>query len=200
MIRRVLVGVSISVAVLSPSITVAAPAGPTTIAAPKVLTVDVTLVALDRLHQFGYTIDTPARADRAIRHWQRANGLTVDGIVGPQTQASLGLVQPATVSVPAVRQTPPAPTVDGTVEDIIRQIWPDDLEDHALAIATRESRLVPTARNSCCWGLFQIHWSAHRSWLAGLGITAPAELLDARTNTRAAYALYQLDGWAPWSL
>jgi peptidoglycan hydrolase-like protein with peptidoglycan-binding domain len=161
-----------------------------------------TLRALDQLHRFGYTINTPARAERAIRHWQRANGLTVDGIVGPAVLASLGLDRlPPTASVPAVRlDPPPAPAAD-TVEGIIRDVWPDDLEDHALAIATRESRLVPTARNACCFGLFQIHWRAHHLWLTSdLGITQPAELLDARTNAQAAFALYQLDGWAPWAL
>jgi peptidoglycan hydrolase-like protein with peptidoglycan-binding domain len=170
--------------------------------------VDVTdtLRALDRLHAFGYTINTPARAERAIRHWQRANGLTVDGIVGPEVLASLGLGRlPPTASVPAVRlDPPPAPAADAgmpeTIEQIIRDVWPDDLEDHALAIANRESRLVPTARNACCYGLFQIHWRAHRDWLATIGVTSPIQLLDAATNARAAFALFQLDGWAPWAL
>ena len=159
-----------------------------------------TLRALDRLHAFGYTINTPARAARAIRHWQHANGLTVDGIVGPEVLASLGLDRlPPTASVPAVRlDPPPAPAAD--VETVIRDVWPDDLEDHALAIATRESRLVPTARNACCYGLFQIHWRAHRDWLATIGVTSPIQLLDAATNTRAAFALYSIDGWTPWSL
>jgi hypothetical protein len=59
---------------------------------------------------------------------------------------------------------------------------------------------VPTARNACCYGLFQIHWRAHRDWLATIGVTSPIQLLDAATNTRAAFALYSIDGWTPWSL
>lgn len=170
------------------------------VAKPEASQVSDALRALDRLHSFGYTISTPARADRAIRHWQRVNGLTVDGIVGPETLASLDMTTGGvTASAPAARMTPPAPAA-GDVEGIIRDVWPDDLGAQAVAIATRESRLVPTARNACCYGLFQIHWGAHRAWLAGLGITSPTELLDARTNATAAYALYQLDGWAPWSL
>jgi Putative peptidoglycan binding domain len=161
------------------------------------------LHALDVLHSYGYTVDTPAHAARAIRHWQRVNGLVIDGVIGPQTLASLNIS--ATASLPAVRVSPPASTgrlvpVDENVEQIIRDVWPDELEDHALAIATRESRLVPTARNACCWGLFQLHWRAHRSWLVGMGITDPAQLLDARTNATAALALYQQAGWSPWSL
>ena len=160
-------------------------------------TVDVTLRALARLHQYGYTISTPARADRAIRHWQRVNGLTVDGIIGPETLASLG-VAGATASVPAARSLPPVPAADP--EAIIREIWPDELEDRAVQIATRESRLQPSARNACCLGLFQVHWRAHRGWLTDLGITSPDQLLDARTNSIAALALYERSGWAPWSL
>lgn len=180
-------------------------AAPATIRHPAPATirhvdVDDTLRALDRLHQFGYSIDTAARAGRAIRHWQRANGLTVDGIVGAETLASLNLpIQTAAPApAPAVRLTPAPPATD--VETIIRQAWPDDLEDHALQIAMRESRLQPGARNACCYGLFQIHWGAHHSWLAELGITSPNQLLDAATNAAAAYALYQRDGWAPWRL
>lgn len=165
--------------------------------------IDTTLQALDRLHSFGYTIDTAARADRAIRHWQRANGLTVDGIIGPETLASLRLGSPgATATVPAVRNTtpPPAPAAATSPEQIIRDIWPDDLEDRAVQIAYRESRLQPAARNACCYGLFQINYRAHRAWLPGIGVTSPADLLDPATNAAAALALYQAAGWGPWSL
>lgn len=143
---------------------------------------------------------------RAVMKWQRANGLLVDGIVGPVTWASLiGSIEVAALPLrPAVRVDPPntAPQVQdsGDVEAIIRSVWPAELADHAVAIATRESRLVPTARNSCCWGLFQIYWSVHQSWLAAMGVTSPSQLLDARTNAEAAWALYQrAGGWAPWA-
>jgi peptidoglycan hydrolase-like protein with peptidoglycan-binding domain len=151
---------------------------------------------LDKLAQFGYSIDTPARAARAIRHWQKVNGLVVDGIVGPQTLASLGL-DGAQATTPATRVDPPLPR---SVEQIIRDAWPDDSEDEAVRIATRESRLVPTARNACCYGIFQIHWLAHRAWLAGMGITSPSQLLDAETNVAAALALFSQAGWSPWRL
>lgn len=168
--------------------------------APKV---QVTLTALDRLAQFGYVVNTPARALKAIKHWQKVNGLQVDGIVGPITLASLGLDRPAgthagtTAVTPAVRQTPPVSA--GDPAQIIRDVWPDDLEDHALAIATRESNLQPGARNACCYGLFQIHFAANRPHLAELGITSPSQLLDARTNAEAALHIYELSGWAPWA-
>jgi hypothetical protein len=176
-------------------------AGSTTLPAARPPAVQQALTALDKLAQYGYTVGTPKAADRAIRHWQKVNGLTVDGIVGPQTLASLGITTAATVTTPApaTRVSPPAATGhDGTVEDIIRDVWPDDLEARALAIAHRESRFVPAARNSCCWGLFQIHWQAHRSWM---GLDGPEQLLDAHTNAEIAYALYQrAGGWGPWQL
>ena len=94
----------------------------------------------------------------------------------------------------------PAPVAPGDVEAIIRQIWPDELEDRALVIAERESGLQPDAYNGwCCYGLFQIYFDANRSFLSGLGVTAAEQLFDARTNVRVAYAMYQRSGWGPWA-
>ncbi len=85
------------------------------------------------------------------------------------------------------------------VEQIIRDVFPDELEEHALEIARRESNYKPTARNWCCYGLFQIHWSAHKSWLAGLGVTDASQLFDPLVNATAALALYNRSGgWGPW--
>jgi hypothetical protein len=165
---------------------------------PTAPAVQQALSALDKLAQYGYVVNTPARADRAIRHWQRANGLVVDGIVGAQTLGSLDL--PATATVPAVRVSPPAAPAAQSVDDMIRAAWPDDSEGEAVRIATRESRLQPDARNACCYGLFQIYFTVHRGWLAELGVTSAGQLLDAETNIAAALALFQRSGWQPWTL
>ncbi|MCX6520784.1 MAG: LysM peptidoglycan-binding domain-containing protein [Actinobacteria bacterium] len=86
-------------------------------------------------------------------------------------------------------------------EAIIRSVWPDELEEEALRIARRESNLKYNAKNSCCYGLFQINWSAHKSWLAGIGVTSASQLLDPNVNTAAAYTLYQRSGsFRPWAL
>ena len=87
------------------------------------------------------------------------------------------------------------------VEQIIRNVWPDDLEDQAVRIATRESNLVPTVRNWCCYGLFQIYFGANKSSLTSWGIVSPAQLYDPQTNAYAAYAIYlRAGGWGPWSM
>jgi hypothetical protein len=83
-------------------------------------------------------------------------------------------------------------------EAIIRETFPDKLERRALKIAKRESNLNHVAHNWCCLGLFQIYFGANKAFLGTLGITNASQLLDARTNATAAYAMYQRSGWAPW--
>ena len=95
---------------------------------------------------------------------------------------------PATTKPPAATAAPPttakpttttaaavAPPANNYSRDdvvaIIRAVWPDELEEKAIAVATRESNLIPTVRNYCCFGLFQIYWNVHKSWLKEMGIT-----------------------------
>ena len=86
------------------------------------------------------------------------------------------------------------------MEALIREIWPDELEERALTIARRESGLRPEAYNGwCCYGLFQIYFNANRSFLARYGVTSASQLLDARTNVTIAYEMYKASGWSPWS-
>ncbi len=136
---------------------------------------------------------------------------------GPPTTKAPSTTQPATTQPkPATTQptTPPATTAPANtqppspantytkaqVAQIIRDVWPDDLEDEAIRIATRESNLIPTVKNYCCYGLFQIYYTAHRTWLASIGITSAAQLYDPRVNATAALALYNKSGWAPWAI
>jgi LysM repeat protein len=86
------------------------------------------------------------------------------------------------------------------VAQIIRDVWPDELEDEAIRIATRESNLVPTAKNYCCYGLFQVHFNVHQRWLSQMGVTSAHQLLDPRTNALAGLALWNRSGsWSPWN-
>ena len=134
------------------------------------------------------------------------NGANSSTIIHPGDE--ICLPPGARISAPATTSPPPATTApkppapsQSEAEAIIREIWPDDLEEEALRIAWRESRYIATAENYCCLGLFQIYWNVHRGWLAGIGVTDRDQLFDARTNARAAYALYQrAGGWGPWQL
>ena len=89
------------------------------------------------------------------------------------------------------------------VRSIIREVWPDDLEDTALFVAQRESNFVHAVvggKNNCCLGLFQIYWSVHKGWLPTIGISQPSQLLEPRANAEAALALFRRNGnsWRPW--
>ena len=121
----------------------------------------------------------------------------------PTTTTSTTVARARTTPDPTPTTTlvvPPRSSTDDVLR-MIREVWPPVLHNEAILIAQRESRLVSNVRNSCCWGLFQIHFEAHRRWLATLGVTQPVQLLDAATNIRVAWALYQRSGgWGPWSL
>ena len=79
-------------------------------------------------------------------------------------------------------------------------MWPDHLEERALQIAWRESNWQPGVHNYCCYGLFQIYYSVHSSWLPSVGVNSADDLFDPVLNAKAAYALYQrAGGWGPWS-
>jgi len=120
--------------------------------------------------------------------------------VEPTTTQPPVTTAPATTT-PATTQPPTTtPPSAGEVQQIIRDVWPDELEERALQIAWRESHYIATAFNgTCCYGVFQIYWSVHVSWLDEYGIYSSADLLDAHKNITAAYALYQrAGGWGPW--
>lgn len=84
---------------------------------------------------------------------------------------------------------------------MIREVWPAELQERAIAIAHRESRYRADAYNGwCCYGVFQIYWSVHRSWMSGHGVTSASQLFDARTNIEMAYRIYErAGGWGPWT-
>lgn len=116
-------------------------------------------------------------------------------VTKPKVAPATTVPIPVTVAPPTV--APGGPYTQDQVIAIIRSIWPAELADKAIAVARRESNLIPTARNWCCTGLFQIYAHANASTIAALGYTA-SQLTDPTINTIVAYAIYQRSGWAPW--
>ena len=100
-----------------------------------------------------------------------------------------------------VRTSAPQSLSRAQVIQLIRDAWPDDLEEKAITIAQRESNLSPRAVSSskCCYGLFQIYYRFHKSWLPNVGVNSANELLNPQLNAVAAYRMYQRsNGWGPW--
>ncbi len=119
--------------------------------------------------------------------------------IAPATTAP-ATTAPATTAPATTAPATTTPASTSEVQQIIRDVFPDELEERALEIAFRESRYVATAYNGwCCYGVFQIYWSVHQGWLDDYGIYTASDLYDARKNTEAAYALYRsAGGWGPW--
>jgi hypothetical protein len=147
------------------------------------------------------TTDTPAATAAPTKvPTTEAPETTATPTTATPTTATPTTAAPPPVAAPPETTSPPDPVDPGSVEAIIRAVWPDELEDRALVIAQRESGLQPDAFNGwCCYGLFQIYFDANRSFLASLGVTSAQQLLDARTNATVAFAMYQRSGWAPWA-
>jgi hypothetical protein len=118
----------------------------------------------------------------------------------PTTKAAPATTDPPTTppTTEAVVAPPPNTYSKADVEAIIRSVFPAEAADEAVRIATRESNLVPTVRNWCCYGLFQIYFKMNKKTLAAIGVTTPEQLYDPVVNTQAAYLIFQRSGWAPW--
>jgi hypothetical protein len=129
-----------------------------------------------------------ASTARAVRSFQRRNSLTVDGIVGPQTAAALGLPSGTTASVgdddasATAASTASAPSGDAST---------------ALAkIARCESGGDPTAISAD--GQYRGKYQFTRSTWAQMGGSGdPAAAPEAEQDKRAA-ALYAAQGATPW--
>jgi peptidoglycan hydrolase-like protein with peptidoglycan-binding domain len=123
------------------------------------------------------TFDRATRS--AVRRFQRAHGLTVDGIVGPQTRAALGIDSP---------EDPPADTAaagsSGAVPAALQRI------------AQCESGGNPTAVSAS--GQYRGKYQFSReTWRAMGGTGDPAAASEAEQDRRAA-ALYAREGASPW--
>jgi LysM repeat protein len=157
---------------------------------------DVNLAELDAPIYPGDEICLPEGATMPAPSTTTTTPVTPSTTSAPSTTVAPTTVAPSTTA-PSV--TAPLASPD-EVQQLIREIWPEELHEKALQVAWRESNYRANAHNGwCCYGVFQLYWTVHRSWLDDFGINSTADLYDARKNITAAYALYQRSGgWGPW--
>jgi hypothetical protein len=132
---------------------------------------------------------------RAVRTFQRTNGLQVDGIVGPQTAAALGMPSAPQTSAPgpalaasggasAAAATPPAPAAPAAASSTLAKI------------AQCESGGDPTAISAD--GHYRGKYQFTRAtWRAMGGTGDPAAAPEAEQD-RIAAALLAAQGTSPW--
>ena len=146
-----------------------------------------------------------SKSHTTLKQILKLNGASMSTLILVGRKVCVPAVAKPAVPVPsAVKPADPVKVYTrNEIETIIRDIWPDDLENRALKIAQRESKLRPEVINRqsrCCYGLFQIYYRWHTGWLPSVGVTSAEQLFDPVLNTRAAYKLYQRNGWGPWKL
>jgi len=119
------------------------------------------------------------------------------GAVVASAAATPSTAAPTTTQPP--KYVPTKTFTRAELEKFVRDAWPDNLEENAFFVVNRESKWNPLSRNSCCIGLFQLNWNAHKSWMRNYGVTDASELLNPEINAKLAYYAWQRSGsWAPW--
>lgn len=161
------------------------------------------------------------QTQKAVIHWQRANGLLADGIVGPKTSASLRL----DVIVPAGPPAGPAAPSGGLAGkgfapaglsgcdemNWYRAQW--GLPSQFASLGYRESRCRNdvVSNTGCCGGYWQLYVSlflrdgSMRGRLAACDVDSPGDVIgndpyDKQRNACVTRALYDVRGLSPWSL
>ena len=158
--------------------------------------------------QHSVSVDSLYTANRSNARTPLFAGRTICLPANAATPTTAAPPPPTTAPAPPTTARPPATVpparqnwTQAEVVAIIRQVWPDHLEEKAITIAWRESNHRPGVRNFCCFGLFQIYFNVHRSWLASMGVTSAEQLYNPLVNAQAALALYnRAGGWGPWRM
>lgn len=166
---------------------------------------------------YGYTVTVDGiygkQTERAVRSWQRSNGLTVDGIAGPATLASLrGATRINNVrTVTGLNDLGFAPDGLTGCDEARYYRQQAGLPDRFDGIVWRESncRNDVTSRTGCCVGYLQLHYiifADHR--MTGRLAACQATWANVRGDDPAskqrqmcaARALYDVMGMSPWRL
>lgn len=169
----------------------------------------------EHLKWFGYSVATDGvfgpQTLKAVKKWQKANGLEEDGVVGPITSQSMGIrLGSIQVTVPP---SPPGTGLSGCEEMSFyrREAGLPDVFD---SIGFRESRCqndarptLPTA--SCCRGWWAIHKAnirapGYSAGAASCGIKSEEDYYGTSEEQKRASAcfakvLYDVSGMTPWA-
>jgi len=177
------------------------------------------------LKGYGYTVTVDGnfgpQTEKAVRSWQKSNGLTVDGIVGPVTLASLrGAVRVGNAQqvgpVGGLNGLPFAP--DGLSNCDEMMFYADQAglpHDKFLALGWRESncRNEDSVRTFCCYGYWQNYISSHLSRqsayrmpiIEGCKVTGADDInsdvpIEKQKQACVTAVLYRISGLSPWAL
>lgn len=173
------------------------------------------------LKEFGYTVKVDGKygpqTERAVRSWQKSNGLTVDGIAGPVTLGSLrgaSRVGNAT-AVGGLNGLPFAPEGLSDCDEMKfyrEQVGLPDVFDR---LGWRESncRNEDGVRTFCCYGYWQNYISSHLSKYSQYRTRIIEECkvsgkddinsdvpLEKQKQACVTKVLYDISGLKPWAL
>lgn len=168
----------------------------------------------EHLKWFGYTITIDGnfgpQTDRAVRHWQKSNGLVPDGVVGPLTADSMA-IRGASVQITEPPKSPGGLSGCDEMSWYRQQAGLPDVFD---SIGFRESRCANDARPTlpaavCCRGWWAIHKSNIRApgyagGAAACGIRSESDYYGTSPEQKRASAcfarvLYDVSGLTPWA-
>jgi peptidoglycan hydrolase-like protein with peptidoglycan-binding domain len=178
------------------------------------------------LKGYGYTVVVDgtfgAQTEKAVRSWQKSNGLLVDGIVGPATLASLRAAKRLNNATQVTPTLPPpmttglnglpfAPAGLSNCAEMSFYRQQAGLPEKFDALGWRESncRNEDGVHTSCCWGYWQLHQNHVRSgyakrWREECQIDSYQDFnsdnaIDKQRQACGAFVLYDMSGYSPWA-
>lgn len=171
------------------------------------------------LSGFGYTVSVDgvfgAQTEKAVRSWQKSNGLQVDGVVGPATIASLRSATRLNNAhqVTGLNGLPFAPEGLSNCDEMNFYRGQAGLPDEFAALGWRESncRNEDSVRTFCCYGYWQNYISSHLSrhsayrqriidqcQVTGADDINSDDPLEKQKQACVTAVVYSISGLSPW--
>lgn len=173
------------------------------------------------LKGYGYTVTVDGtygpQTEKAVRAWQKSNGLQVDGIAGPATLSSLMSARRMGNAAPVapaggLNGLPFAPPGLSNCDEMHFYRAQAGLPDRFDSLGWRESncRNEDGVHTGCCYGYWQLHKDHVRSgyarrWRDECGITSFQDFnsdspIEKQRQACGAFVLYDMSGLTPWAL